>query len=212
MRFFSQDLCHYQCQKHVTRYSTSFTNVTHEQLYIYSRLSLSRLRLSRITAYFEVKIWSLFWHKIQTTGNKILRKRGEIAPEEQFLLFSTIFSNISLSSGVKLHIHLWNVVVRFILPHFCKSDMSRYELFQRVEITRVDYIRKRNHITKIGIRGQAGSAQPVQLCSLTCIMTFISLADSAVYEPAHDKTYTSLKHTYIIFTPLTPLLCSKTGV
>ena len=28
--------------------------------FIYSRLSLSRLRLSRITAYLEEKIWSLF--------------------------------------------------------------------------------------------------------------------------------------------------------
>ena len=34
-------------------------------------------------------------------------KRGEIAPKEQFLLF--------LTSGVKLHIHLLNVVVRFIV-------------------------------------------------------------------------------------------------
>ena len=30
---------------------------------IYSRLSLSRVRLSRITAYLEVKIWSLFKHE-----------------------------------------------------------------------------------------------------------------------------------------------------
>ena len=29
---------------------------------------------------------------VSTTGNKILWKRGEIAPQEQFLLFSTIFS------------------------------------------------------------------------------------------------------------------------
>ena len=41
-------------------------------------------------------------------------KRGENAPEEQFLLFSTIFS-ICLTSGVKLHIHLLNMVVRFIV-------------------------------------------------------------------------------------------------
>ena len=34
--------------------------------------------------------------------------------------------NISLTSGVKFHIHLWNVVVSFIFPQFCKSDMSRY--------------------------------------------------------------------------------------
>ena len=64
-------------------------------------------------------------------------KRGEIAPKEQFLLFSALFlfcgkeeklllrSNFSsfphyfvyifLTSGVKLHIHLLNVVVQFIV-------------------------------------------------------------------------------------------------
>ena len=40
-------------------------------------------------------------------------KRGEIAPEEQFLLFSTLF--LFLIFGVKLHIHLLNVVVQFIV-------------------------------------------------------------------------------------------------
>ena len=60
-----------------------------------SRLSLSRPRLSRITAYLEVKILSLPKHENLITGNKILWKRGEIAPKEQFLLFSTIFSYIS---------------------------------------------------------------------------------------------------------------------
>ena len=62
---------------------------------IYSRLSLSRLRLSRITAYLEVKIRSLLKHENITTGNKILWKRGEIAPKEQFLLFTTIYLIIS---------------------------------------------------------------------------------------------------------------------
>ena len=37
-----------------------------------SRLSLSRLRLSRITAYLEKKIRSLFKHRNLTSGNKIL--------------------------------------------------------------------------------------------------------------------------------------------
>ena len=37
-------------------------------------------------------------------------KRGEIAPKEQFLLFSTLFIYIS-----NLHIHLLNVVVQFIV-------------------------------------------------------------------------------------------------
>ena len=62
----------------------------------YSRLSLSRLRLSRITAYLEEKIWSLFKHRNLASGNKILWIRGEIAPQEQFLPFPTIFS-ISIS-------------------------------------------------------------------------------------------------------------------
>ena len=80
----------------------------------YSRLPLSRPRLSRISAYLEEKIFSPFKHWNLTTGINILWKR---------------------TSGVKLHIHLWNVAVRFIyfFPQFCKSDMSRHkylEVFQ----------------------------------------------------------------------------------
>ena len=41
-------------------------------------------------------------------------KRGEIAPQEQFLLFSTLFY-IFLTSGVNFHIHLLNVVIQFIV-------------------------------------------------------------------------------------------------
>ena len=58
----------------------------------YSQLSLSRLRLSRITAFLEQKIWSLFKHRNLKSGYKILCKRGEIAPVEQFLPFCIIFS------------------------------------------------------------------------------------------------------------------------
>ena len=58
----------------------------------YSRLSLSRLRLSPIIAYLEEKILSLFKHRNLISGNKILWIKGEIAPGEQFLPFSTIFS------------------------------------------------------------------------------------------------------------------------
>ena len=69
-----------------------------------------------------------------TTGNKIMWKRGEIAPKEQFLLFSTLFniyisnfrSQITysfLKSGCSIH----------CFPHSLNSDMSRYgylEVFQ----------------------------------------------------------------------------------
>ena len=62
---------------------------------LYSWLSISLPRLSWITAYLEVIISSLLKHENLTTGNKILWKRGEIAPWEQFLLFSTIFSTLN---------------------------------------------------------------------------------------------------------------------
>ena len=82
----------------------------------YSRTSLSRTRLFRITAYLEVKIWSLFKHETMTTGNKIMWKGGEIAPQEQFFFsFPHYYIYIFLTSWVKLHIHLLNVVVQFIV-------------------------------------------------------------------------------------------------
>ena len=62
----------------------------------HSRLSLSRLRLSRITTYLEVKIWSLYWHGNLTTGYKILWKRGEIALlRSNFASFPLHFQYIS---------------------------------------------------------------------------------------------------------------------
>ena len=99
----------------------------------------------RITAYLEVKILPRNKHKNLITcekycgtEEKLLLKsnfKGEIAPEEQCLLFSTIFFTISLTSRVHLHINLLNVFVRIICPQFCKSDVSRYgylEVLQRV--------------------------------------------------------------------------------
>ena len=65
-------------------------------------------------------------------------KRGEIAPKEQFLLFSTFnllyiyFLYIFLTLGVKLRFHLLNVVVQFIvflslLTLICRGkDISKY--------------------------------------------------------------------------------------
>ena len=60
-------------------------------------------------------------------------KRGEIAPKEQFLLFFTLlYIYIFLTSGVKLHIHLLNVVVQFIVfltlsTLICRgTDISKY--------------------------------------------------------------------------------------
>ena len=58
---------------------------------------------------------------------KILCKRGEIAPEEQFLLLSTIFCYLMLDFYVKTWIK------------FSLRDKRLFEITQ-VEITRVDCI------------------------------------------------------------------------
>ena len=72
------------------------------------RLSLSRPRLSRITAYLEVKIWSLSKHENLTKGKKYCGK------EEKLLFSSPDIVSISLTSKVQLHIYLLNVVIRII--------------------------------------------------------------------------------------------------
>ena len=100
------------------RLSTAYVPIDEIKSTKYSWLSLSLPRLSRIAAYLEVKIWSLLKHENLITGNKILWKRGEIAPLGAISpLFHNMF-NISPTSGVRLHIHLLNVVVRFNLFSF----------------------------------------------------------------------------------------------
>ena len=96
------------------------------KIYTYSRLSLSRLRLSRITASLEVKIWSLLKHESLTTGNKILWKRGEIAPKEHYSSFPQSFQYIStFKSQITLFIYeTW--LFDLFFPEFCRSDMSMY--------------------------------------------------------------------------------------
>ena len=108
---------------------------------IYSRLLLSWLCLSRITAHLEVKIWFLFKHESLPTGNKLLWKRGASVPQ----YFQYILNFLIL--GVKLHIHLWNVVVSFIFSSnlqfwYVEVRISRSILESPwdFEITRVDCI------------------------------------------------------------------------
>ena len=82
-----------------------------------------------------------------TKGNKIRWKRGEIPPEEQFLLFSTLFYIYISKFRIKLHIYLFNVVVQFIvfltlLTLICRgTDISKCSVNPlEFEITRVDCI------------------------------------------------------------------------
>ena len=61
----------------------------------YSWLSLSRPRLSRITAYLEVKIWSLPIHENLTTDGKYCRKEEKLLLWSNFSSFPQYFQYIS---------------------------------------------------------------------------------------------------------------------
>ena len=104
----------------------------------YSWLLLSRTRLSRITAYLEVKICFLPKHKNLTTCKKYCGKGEKLLLRSNFSSFPQYFQYISnFKSPIThiLHIYLLNVVIKLVFPQFCKSDMSKYgylEVFQRV--------------------------------------------------------------------------------
>ena len=61
----------------------------------YSWLSLSRTRLSRITAYLEVKVWSLPKHEDLTTGKKYCGKEEKLLLRSNFSSFPQYFQYIS---------------------------------------------------------------------------------------------------------------------
>ena len=80
----------------------------------YSRLPLSRPRLSRISAYLEEKIFSPFKHWTLTTGINILWKELQ---ESNYIYIC----------------EMWLFDLFILFPQFCKSDMSRHkylEVFQ----------------------------------------------------------------------------------
>ena len=66
-----------------------------EELFIYSWLSLSRPRLSQITAYLEVKIWSLPKHENLITDGKYCRKEEKLLLRSNFSSFQQYFQYIS---------------------------------------------------------------------------------------------------------------------
>ena len=86
---------------------------------------LRKKRFEQLNFTNEYVIWLL---ELEIYIEK-LWKRGEIAPQEQFLLFSTIFCNLILDICVKTR-------TRFSLP-----DKRLFEIIE-VDITRVDCIKQ----------------------------------------------------------------------
>ena len=61
-------------------------------------------------------------------------KRGEIAPKEQFSSFPHYFIYIFLTSGVKLHIHLLNVVVQFVCVEVLRPSQPNGVMLSAVSL------------------------------------------------------------------------------
>ena len=68
---------------------------THTKIIKIQLLSLSRPRLSRITAYLEVKIGSLPKHEHLTTGKKYCRTEEKLLLRSNFFSFPQYFQYIS---------------------------------------------------------------------------------------------------------------------
>ena len=106
----------------------------------YSWLSLSRSRLSRITAYLEVKIWSLPKDENLATGNKILWKRSNFSSFPQYFQYISNFKSRITYTFVKCGcsiyfssiLQFWYVEVR-ISRSISESPLE-------FEITRVESI------------------------------------------------------------------------
>ena len=115
---------------------------------IYSWLPLSRTRLSRITAYLEVKIWSLPKHENLTTGKKYCGKEEKLLLRSNFSSFpqyfqyipnfkspiTYIFVKCGCSNYFSSILQIWYVEVRI--------SRSISESSLEFEITRVDCISK----------------------------------------------------------------------
>ena len=76
-------------------YSACWVKISVDDILKYSWLSLSRPRLSRITAYLEVKIWSLPIHENLTTDGKYCRKEEKLLLRSNFSSFPQYFQYIS---------------------------------------------------------------------------------------------------------------------
>ena len=118
---------HQICKGHVSLryYQTTHSETIYRRLDMkniscttYSRLSLSRHCLSRITAYLEVKIWSLPKQENLTTCKKYCGKEEKLLLRSNFSSFPQYFQYISNFRSPITYIYLLNEVVQFFFCSF----------------------------------------------------------------------------------------------
>ena len=134
----------------------------------YSWLSLYRPRLSRITAYLEVKIWSLPELENLTTCKKYCGKEEEaISP-----LFHNIF-NISLTSRVPLHIYLLDVVNQISVSSILQVWYVEVRIFRSIEGSPLEF-----EITRVHC-----------ICKVSFMSWVITVAKKSVDSSLHLKVW-----------------------
>ena len=95
--------------------------------YKYSRLSLSTLRLSQITAYLEEKIWFFFKHRNLTLGSKNVVDKGRT-------IFSMYISN-KRSLITYSFVKFGCAICIFLNSGNLMSKYGYLEMFQRIPST-----------------------------------------------------------------------------
>ena len=112
----------------------------------YSWLSLPRPRLSRMTAYLEVKIWSLPKHENLTTGKKYCEKEENLLLRSHFSSFPQYLQYISKFKSPITYIFVKSDCANYFFLNsanlICRvTDISKYfRESLKFEITRVDCI------------------------------------------------------------------------
>ena len=106
---------------------------------------------------------------------KILWKRGEIAPEEQFLLLSTIFSYLMLDFYVKTRIR------------FSFRDKRLFEITE-VEITRVDCILTVCDLT-VCQQQQQQLHKPITCNMLDIISNVLQISRTTIWIPTERMVW-----------------------
>ena len=115
-------------QKHEKYQNFLFENFGGKIFSIQSTL-VSRLCLSRITAYLEVKIWPLFEYENLTTGNKIFWKRGEsnFSSFSQYFQYICNFNNQTADSFVKCGCLIYFFSLSILQNLICRgTNISKY--------------------------------------------------------------------------------------
>ena len=131
----------YACAPLKTKIIIWVLSDTHNR--IYSRLSFPQLRLFRITAYLEVKIWSLFYHGGLATGNKIFSICRPLQESNHILICEMCLFDLFFSSIMQI----WYVDLR--ISHSISESLLTSRKRESTERSFINFIVQVPHSTTL---------------------------------------------------------------